>query len=221
MLLIPASPGAGFAEKRGSMVNDKGRIQRLNRATQPPGQARDDWEILSDLLRALGVVKLPAGKHRLLLRGRGASALFVDGKLIAKTPFPPAGTDNKPIKAQDDYLDLGGDFLDIRLVGKGHPVPELALHFALERHIRTSFGGVDGGAAHPLTGIVRKLAAIRPGTATGRSRSRGVCGSDALLGRWHRGPPRSARGAPRPAKYSPVQWPRRRSRGGWDGMMPG
>jgi NADH-quinone oxidoreductase subunit G len=47
-------PGAGFAEKRGSMVNLKGRIQRLNRATQPPGQARDDWEILSDLLRALG-----------------------------------------------------------------------------------------------------------------------------------------------------------------------
>jgi NADH-quinone oxidoreductase subunit G len=47
-------PGAGFAEKRGSMVNVKGRIQRLNRATQPPGQARDDWEILSDLLRALG-----------------------------------------------------------------------------------------------------------------------------------------------------------------------
>jgi NADH-quinone oxidoreductase subunit G len=47
-------PGAGFAEKRGSMVNMKGRIQRLNRATQPPGQARDDFEILSDLLRALG-----------------------------------------------------------------------------------------------------------------------------------------------------------------------
>ena len=47
-------PGAGFAEKRGSMVNVQGRIQRLNRATQPPGQARYDWEILSDLLRALG-----------------------------------------------------------------------------------------------------------------------------------------------------------------------
>jgi predicted molibdopterin-dependent oxidoreductase YjgC len=48
-------PGTGFAEKRGSMVNAGSRIQRLNRATQPPGQARDDWEILSDLLRALGV----------------------------------------------------------------------------------------------------------------------------------------------------------------------
>jgi NADH-quinone oxidoreductase subunit G len=47
-------PGAGFAEKRGSMVNVHGRLQRLNRATQPPAQARDDFEILSDLLRALG-----------------------------------------------------------------------------------------------------------------------------------------------------------------------
>ena len=47
-------PGAGFAEKRGSMVSVKGRIQRLNRAIQPPGQAREDFEILSDLLRALG-----------------------------------------------------------------------------------------------------------------------------------------------------------------------
>ena len=62
------------------------------------------------LLRALGVVKLPAGKHRLLLRGRGASALFIDGKLQLQTPFPPAGTDNKPVKEQDKYLDLGGDF---------------------------------------------------------------------------------------------------------------
>lgn len=48
-------PGAGFAEKRGTMVNVKNRIQRLNRATQPPGDAREDFEILSDLLRALGV----------------------------------------------------------------------------------------------------------------------------------------------------------------------
>jgi NADH-quinone oxidoreductase subunit G len=47
-------PGCGFAEKRGSMVNGKGRLQRLNRAVQPPGNARDDWEILRDLLQAIG-----------------------------------------------------------------------------------------------------------------------------------------------------------------------
>jgi NADH-quinone oxidoreductase subunit G len=47
-------PASGFAEKRGSMINGKGRLQRLNRATRPPGNARDDWEILRDLLQGLG-----------------------------------------------------------------------------------------------------------------------------------------------------------------------
>ena len=47
-------PAAGFTEKRGSMINLSGRLQRLNRATECPGLARDDWEILRDLLKALG-----------------------------------------------------------------------------------------------------------------------------------------------------------------------
>jgi NADH-quinone oxidoreductase subunit G len=46
-------PGAGFAEKRGSMVNATGRLQRLNKALEPPGDARDDWETLQDLNRAV------------------------------------------------------------------------------------------------------------------------------------------------------------------------
>ena len=50
-VLLPAS---GFAEKRGSMISGKGRLQRLNRAVRPPGNARDDWETLRDLLQALG-----------------------------------------------------------------------------------------------------------------------------------------------------------------------
>ncbi len=47
-------PACGFAEKRGSMINGKGRLQRLNRAVRPPGNARDDWEILRDLLQEVG-----------------------------------------------------------------------------------------------------------------------------------------------------------------------
>jgi NADH-quinone oxidoreductase subunit G len=45
-------PSFGFAEKRGSMINGRGRLQRLNRAVRGPGQARDDWEILRDLIQA-------------------------------------------------------------------------------------------------------------------------------------------------------------------------
>jgi NADH-quinone oxidoreductase subunit G len=47
-------PACGFAEKRGSVINGKGRLQRLNRAIRPPGNARDDWEILRDLVQAIG-----------------------------------------------------------------------------------------------------------------------------------------------------------------------
>ena len=32
-------PSLGFAEKRGSMINGKGRLQRLNRAVRGPGRA--------------------------------------------------------------------------------------------------------------------------------------------------------------------------------------
>ena len=62
-------------------------------------------------LRALAKINLPAGKHRLLLRGQGAAALFVNGKLALSTPFPPGGSDNKPVKEQQaKFLNLGPDF---------------------------------------------------------------------------------------------------------------
>jgi NADH-quinone oxidoreductase subunit G len=47
-------PGCAFAEKRGSMINIKGRLQRLNQAVRPPGEARPEWQIFRDLLNAIG-----------------------------------------------------------------------------------------------------------------------------------------------------------------------
>ena len=35
------------------MINAKGRLQRLNRAIQSPGNAHEDWEILRDLVQQL------------------------------------------------------------------------------------------------------------------------------------------------------------------------
>jgi NADH-quinone oxidoreductase subunit G len=46
-------PSSAWCEKRGSMINLKGRLQRLNKAVVPPGSARDDWEILRDLILAV------------------------------------------------------------------------------------------------------------------------------------------------------------------------
>jgi NADH-quinone oxidoreductase subunit G len=47
-------PGVSFAEKRGSMINGAGRLQRLNKAIPVQGQAMDDWQILVQLKAALG-----------------------------------------------------------------------------------------------------------------------------------------------------------------------
>lgn len=38
-------PGAAYAEKHGTFVNTEGRVQRAERATFPPGDAREDWSI--------------------------------------------------------------------------------------------------------------------------------------------------------------------------------
>ncbi len=46
-------PASAWCEKRGSMINLKNRIQRLNKAVTAPGSARDDWEILRDLIFAV------------------------------------------------------------------------------------------------------------------------------------------------------------------------
>ncbi|MDB6134670.1 MAG: ferredoxin [Verrucomicrobiales bacterium] len=46
-------PLSGYAEKRGSMINATGRLQRLNKAVEPAGEVRDDWEVLRDLTLAV------------------------------------------------------------------------------------------------------------------------------------------------------------------------
>jgi NADH-quinone oxidoreductase subunit G len=51
-------PGAAYPEKSGLYVNTEGRVQLGNRASFPPGDAREDWSIFRALSDLLGV-KLP------------------------------------------------------------------------------------------------------------------------------------------------------------------
>jgi hypothetical protein len=63
------------------------------------------------LFRAAANVTFPAGRHRLLLRGRGTARLYVDGKLQLSTPFPSEDTGGHGhVSSQSKYLDLGPDF---------------------------------------------------------------------------------------------------------------
>lgn len=47
-------PAASFLEKEGTFVNFDRRFQRVRPATEPPGQARSDFAILSELARNMG-----------------------------------------------------------------------------------------------------------------------------------------------------------------------
>jgi formate dehydrogenase major subunit len=60
-VVLPAT--ASFCEAEGTVTNSERRVQRVRRALEPPGQARDDIEIISELSKRLGYdLKLPSAK---------------------------------------------------------------------------------------------------------------------------------------------------------------
>ena len=46
-------PGASFAEKDGTFTNTERRIQMVNKAVEPPGEAQPDWWIISALAKKI------------------------------------------------------------------------------------------------------------------------------------------------------------------------
>jgi hypothetical protein len=101
------------------------------------------------LFRAAANVNLPAGKHRLLLRGRGASRLYIDGKLLLNTPFPSEDTGGHGhVSAQNTYLDLGPDF---RFRPPGNRESSCEFESAEGEHLillETIVGGYAGKGRH-------------------------------------------------------------------------
>jgi len=51
-VVLPAA--AGWAESEGTVTNSERRVQRVRRALEPPGEARDDLAIIFELARRLG-----------------------------------------------------------------------------------------------------------------------------------------------------------------------
>ncbi len=48
-------PSACFAEKDGTFTNTERKVQRVRKAVDPPGEAREDWRILCDLSTRMGL----------------------------------------------------------------------------------------------------------------------------------------------------------------------
>jgi predicted molibdopterin-dependent oxidoreductase YjgC len=47
-------PGSSWLEKDATYVNGSGRLQAASRAINPPGEARDDWQVFVSVGRELG-----------------------------------------------------------------------------------------------------------------------------------------------------------------------
>ncbi len=54
-------PATAFAESEGTYVNSDRRVLRVRKAVDPPGQARQDWEIVAEIARRMGK---PLGNYR-------------------------------------------------------------------------------------------------------------------------------------------------------------
>lgn len=47
-------PSSSFAEKEGTFTNTERRVQRVRKAVNPPGEAKEDWEIICNLSSRMG-----------------------------------------------------------------------------------------------------------------------------------------------------------------------
>ncbi len=58
-------PGAAFTEQSGHYTNLEGKIQKSYKASYPPGEAKEDWQIINDLAEILNNRKLFNDKDEL------------------------------------------------------------------------------------------------------------------------------------------------------------
>ena len=58
-------PGAAFTEQSGHYTNLEGKIQKAYKASYPPGDAKEDWQIINDLAEVMNNRKLFNDKEEL------------------------------------------------------------------------------------------------------------------------------------------------------------
>lgn len=107
-------PAAAFTETDGTMINGEGRLQRIRKAVDPPGNALPHWKILCRIAREMGakgfdfdsvadvqkeMVKTIKGLKNLNDPERQASPLTAEVKLKPSANGTPAVSDTGPESA--------------------------------------------------------------------------------------------------------------------------
>tara|TARA_B100000963_G_scaffold125347_1_gene109346 strand:+ start:4603 stop:6636 length:2034 start_codon:yes stop_codon:yes gene_type:complete len=97
-------PGAAFTEQSGHFTNLEGKIQKAYKASYPPGDAKEDWQIINDLAEIINNRKLFNDKDEL------ESSMF--NYLKIKQDQPTSNLNY--IKDEDDFVNetLNVDYKD-------------------------------------------------------------------------------------------------------------
>ncbi len=105
----------------------------------------DDWGVRDGwsppvLIQAAAEVAIPAGRHRLLLRSRGMSRLWIDGKVVARTkPHGGSSDGHEPVQSVPDLPAPGH-----HAVGFGDQEVIVDLHMDSDRNCRIILESVAG-----------------------------------------------------------------------------
>jgi formate dehydrogenase major subunit len=84
-------PAACFAEKDGSFTNTERRVQAVNKAVDPPGEARPDLEILLSILDRLGIAQAARTPEAVLAEIGRAAPIYGGITRARTTGFGPDG----------------------------------------------------------------------------------------------------------------------------------
>jgi len=88
-------PAAASAEKSGTFTNLERRLQQLNRAEDPVGESRPDWEIIKELAKKMGGSMQYASERDIMKEIRSVVPLYADlaiGACWAADKSPLANT---------------------------------------------------------------------------------------------------------------------------------
>lgn len=96
-------PGAAYTEKDGTYVNTEGRVQRTYKATNPPGQAKEDWKICRALSEVLGKPLPYDTFEELRLRLLKDYAIFENTPKIAENAWGVFGKSGKVLTEKISY----------------------------------------------------------------------------------------------------------------------
>jgi len=83
-------PGAAYTEKNGTYVNTEGRVQQALQAVFPPGEAKEDWQIIAQLAKACGYGLPYANLSQLRARLEKEFPLFATRDSVTRADLKPA-----------------------------------------------------------------------------------------------------------------------------------